>query len=148
MAWAQNSSSIIEIESDAYSSPQALAQAFGSTILVPSWWPLGTAEIEYLLELSRSVSYRVGSVRHDGVPIVVIGCPEVAGARSPRDWLVGEWSEPEELTQVRGAIGRVGDPPRLHTVIYGQNLQLQLIGYETEDEIVRTVSGLRRIGPE
>jgi hypothetical protein len=52
--------------------------------------------------------------------------------------LVGKCSGPQELAQVRGLIGRGGDPPRLQTVIYDEKLELQLIGYDTEDEIVRT----------
>ena len=63
-----------------------------------------------------------------------------------RDWLNGEWSEPRELAHVRGLIGRVGIiPPRLQVVIYDQQLTIQLISYQTEDQITRAVSSLRQI---
>ena len=79
------------------------------------------------------------------MPVCVIGHFEAALAgRSPRDWLHGEWSEPPELAHVRGLIGRVGIPRRLQAVIYDQKLQIQLIGYDTEHEIMSTVSSLRR----
>jgi hypothetical protein len=60
----------------------------------------------------------------------------------------GEWSEPDELTAKRRLIGRVGYPPRLQAAIYDENLEIQLIGYVTEEEIFRAVSSLRRVGPE
>lgn len=137
-----------DVESDAYDSPQALAQAFGSAILVPSWWASDTGAIEYSLQRSRREYYQAGSVRHGGAPISVMGWLEVPGARSPGDWLVGEWSEPDEFTAKRGLIGRIGYPPRLQAVIYDENLEIQLIGYVTEEEIFRAVSSLRRVGPE
>jgi hypothetical protein len=56
------------------------------------------------------------------MPVFVIGRAEVAGERSPRDWLVGEWFEPQQLAQMRGLIGRVGDPPLLHTIVYDEKL--------------------------
>jgi hypothetical protein len=83
------------------------------------------------------------------VPICVVGHVEaVLAGRSPKDWLHGEWSEPPELAHVRGLIGRVGIPRRFQAVIYDQELQIQLIGYETVDEILNTVSSLRRASVE
>jgi hypothetical protein len=66
--------------------------------------------------------------------------------RSPRDWLVGEWSEPPELAAARGLIGAIGNPPCLQGVVYEHGLQIQLIGYDTEAEIMRAVSTLCRVG--
>jgi hypothetical protein len=45
-------------------------------------------------------------------------------------------------------VGRVGIPPRLQVVIYDQQLAIQLIGYEIEDEIMRTVKSLRPVAPD
>ena len=45
---------------------------------------------------------------------------------------------------MRGLIGRVGAPRRLRAVIYDETLQIQLIGDDTEAEIMSTVSSLRR----
>jgi hypothetical protein len=59
--------------------------------------------------------------------------------------LVGEWSEPPELAQQRGLIGRVGEPPQLQAIIYDENLEIQLFGYTTEYEIFGAVNSLRRI---
>lgn len=141
---------IQETPSATYGSAEALAQAFGSSVLEPSWWPAGVGEISYTLldGFSKRPHYSVGSIRAEGVPVSVTGFKEAAWAgRSPRDWLVGEWSSPRELEQVRGLVGHVGIPPRLHVVIYEQQLAIQLIGYQTEDEIMRTVESLRPISP-
>ena len=133
-----------------YGSASTLAGAFGSTILEPSWWPVDTGEIIYSLDgFSNRTHYSIGSIRAEGVPIRVVGFYEAAWAgRSPRDWLRGDWSEPRELEHVRGLAGRVGMPPRLQVVIYDQQLAIQLIGYESEDEIMRTVKSLRPIAPD
>jgi hypothetical protein len=140
---------IHETASTIYGSASALAQAFGGAILEPSWWPAGTGEISYSLNgFSNRTHYSIGSIRADEVPICIIGFYEAAWAgRSPKDWLHGEWSEPRELQHVRGSVGRVGIPPRLQVVIYDQRLAIQLIGYETEDEVMHTVNSLRPIAP-
>jgi Clp amino terminal domain, pathogenicity island component len=140
-----------EVPSTTYGSAFALAQAFGATILEPSWWPADTKKISYSLlnGFSDRAHYSIGSIRAEGVPLRVIGFLEAAWAgRSPRDWLHGEWSVPLELAHVRGLIGRVGTPPRLQVVIYDQQLAIQLVGYHTEDEIMSAVRSLRRIDPD
>jgi hypothetical protein len=136
--------------SETYGSASALAQAFGGTILEPSWWPADTEEVSYNLDgFPNRAHYRIGSTRAEGAPICVIGFFEAAWAgRSPRDWLDGEWSEPRELAHVRGLIGWVGIPSRLQVVIYDQQLAIQLIGYDTEDEIMSAVRSLRKIDPD
>jgi hypothetical protein len=138
-----------ETPSTTYGSGSELAQAFGGRILEPSWWPADTGEISYSLEgFSDRPHYRIGSIRAEQAPVLVIGFLETAWAgRSPRDWLQGDWSEPPELAHVRGLIGRVGIPPHLQVVIYDQQLAIQLIGYHTEDEILSAVRSLRRIDP-
>jgi hypothetical protein len=137
---------ISEADSETFSSAPELAQAFGSPVFEPTWWPADTEEISYCLVRSLGgVHYQIGATCGEGVPICVIGHFEAALAgRSPRDWLHGEWSEPPELAHVRGLIGRVGIPRRLQAVIYDQELQIQLIGYDTEHEIMTTVNSLRR----
>jgi hypothetical protein len=134
--------------SETYASGLALARAFGSTVLEPSWWPEDVEEIRCCLARFSSghAHYEILSTRRDGTPVGVIGHVE-GSRRSPRKWLDGEWSEPRELAQVRGVIGRVGIPARLQGVIYDQELEMHLIGYDTEDEIVSTVSSLRRVSP-
>jgi hypothetical protein len=118
-------------------------------ILEPSWWPADAQEISYSLDgVPDRPHYRVGSVRAEGQPICAIGYLEAAWAgRSPRDWLDGDWSEPADLADLRGLVGRVGTPPRLQVVIYDQQLAIQLIGYSTEDEIKSAVQSLRRVEP-
>ena len=140
---------IRETPSTTYDSASALARAFGSTILGPSWWPEDTGEISYVLRgVANRINYQIGSVRADGVPICVVGFYEAAWAgRSPRDWLHGEWSEPPELSDLRGLVGRVGVPPVLQVVIYDQQLAIQLIGYGTDEEIMCTVRSLGLIAP-
>jgi hypothetical protein len=137
-----------EMDSATFSSAPELAEAFGSVVCEPGWWPADTEEVSYrLLGESGVAHYQIGSTRRGGVPILVVGHREAALAgRSPRDWLVGEWSEPPELADVRGLIGAVGNPPRLHGVVYEHGLQIQLIGYDTEAEIMRAVDTLCGIG--
>jgi hypothetical protein len=137
-----------EADSDTYGSAPELAHAFGAPVIEPTWWPADIEEISYCLVRSAGgVHYQIGATRSEGVPICVIGHFEAALAgRSPRDWLHGEWSEPPELAHLRGVIGRVGIPRRLQAVIYDQELQIQLIGYASQDEIMSAVGSLRRAG--
>jgi Clp amino terminal domain, pathogenicity island component len=135
--------------SETYASGLALARAFGSTVLEPSWWPEDVEEIRCSLARFSSghAHYEILSTRRDGTPVGVIGHVDRSGGRSPREWLDGEWSEPRELAELSGLIGRVGIPPQLQGVIYDQELEMHLIGYDTADEIVSTVRSLRRVNP-
>lgn len=82
---------IAEAATEAYNSARALAVAFGSVLLAPTWWPDGVEEINYRLDpFPHRSYYRIGSIRHDGVPICVIGSFEVPGAGRA----TGEWHEP------------------------------------------------------
>ncbi|MEO8967252.1 MAG: Clp protease N-terminal domain-containing protein [Solirubrobacteraceae bacterium] len=141
---------ITQLDSETFRSAGQLARAFGSPVCEPTWWPADTEEISYcLVRSSGGAHYQIGSTRREGAPICVVGHFEAALAgRSPRDWLSGEWSEPPELAHVRGLIGNVGIPRRLQAVIYDQKLQIQLIGYDNEDEIISAVGSLRRASPE
>jgi len=138
--------SMVEAVSETYNSALALVHAFGSPVVVPSWWPADIGEISYSVDrFPGRASYRVGSTRRDGVPLFVIGRVEASEARrSPRDWLPGEWHEPVELARMEGLIGRVGIPPRLQAFVYDGELTISLIGYDTEDEIIRAVNNFRR----
>jgi hypothetical protein len=135
--------------SETYASGLALARAFGSTVLEPSWWPEDVEEIRCCLARFSAghAHYEILSTRGDGTPVGVIGHVRGSGDRSPREWLDGEWSEPRELKEMRGLIDRVGIPARLQGSVYDQELEMHLIGYNTEDEIVSTVSSLRRVSP-
>jgi hypothetical protein len=139
-----------ETPSERYGSGSALAAAFGGGIVEPSWWPADTEEISYtLVGRPGHAHYDIGSIRAGGEPICTVGFLEAAWAgRSPRDWLNGEWTESRELAHLRGLIGWVGIPPQLHVVIYDQQLAIQLIGYHSEDEIMRAVKSLRWIEPD
>ena len=139
-----------ETPSERYGSGSALAAAFGGAILEPSWWPADTEEMSYSLDgRPGHAHYFIGSIRAGGEPMCVVGFFEATWAgRSPRDWLHGEWAESRELAHVRGLIGWVGIPPRLHVVIYDQRLAIQLIGYHSEDEIMSAVKSLRQIEPD
>ena len=135
------------IEPEVFSDARRLAQAFASAVCEPAWWPPDTEPVSYRLLRSsgRREHYEIGSVRRDGIPICVVGHREAAmGGRSPRDWLTGEWSEPPELSHLSGLIGAVGIPRRLQAVAYDSGLQLQFIGYDTEQEIIRAATSLHR----
>jgi hypothetical protein len=139
--------SVRPVPSSGYDSPSALARAFGKPMLVPSWWPPDVPEISYSLTTTAAgASYRIGSHRDDGSPILVVGLSEDTWAgRSPEDCLNGGWTHPPDLAQVRGLIGRVGSPLSLQAVIYDAGLAVQLIGYRTEDEVRNSVGSLQRI---
>ena len=123
---------IREMQSETFPNARELAQAFGSTVCEPTWWPADTEHISYrLVRGSGPAHYEIGGTRHGAIPICVVGHAGKAdlNGRSPRDWLSGEWSAPPELADLRGAIGAVGTPRRLQAVIYSCGLQIQLIGY-------------------
>lgn len=139
---------IREMQSETFPNARELAQAFGSAVCEPTWWPADTEHISYrLVRGSGPAHYEIGGTRHGAIPICVVGHAEAdLNGRSPRDWLSGEWSAPPELADLRGAIGAVGTPRRLQAVIYSCGLQIQLIGYDTEQEIIRAVDSLRQTG--
>jgi hypothetical protein len=126
----------------------ALAEAFGSSVLEPCWWPEDAGEISYTLDRFPShASYRIGSVREDGTPIAVVGVIEPEGVqRSPRHWMPGDWHEPAELSHFRGLIGWVGIPPSVQAFVWHGDTRATLIGFASEAEIMRSVSSFRRVG--
>lgn len=132
-----------------YPTALALATGFGHTILEPSWWPGDTGECSYDLDGEPArLHYRIGSFSNEERPVFVIGNLEALWAGgSPRDWLAGDWTEPPELTHLRGLIGRVGVPPAFQAVVYDRDLAVQLFGYETAEEIIQAVASLRPVDP-
>ena len=101
-----------------------------------------TRKITYHLDRSPSgTGYRIGSTRHRGVPICVIGRPEVPRARLAN----GEWYRPPELEAWRGLIGKTGSPPKLHAVLHDEQRIIHLIGYESDAEFLRAASSLQRV---
>ena len=138
---------IVDAVSDTFSSALALAKALGSAVLEPTWWPADLGQVEYVLDRwpdDHDDQYRIGSIRHDGRSTYVICHRAVPGAGRA----AGEWYAPAELATVRGLIGRVGIPPRLQAVVYRDGSVIHLMGYETEDEIIRTVGSLRKISAD
>lgn len=144
-AWVEVREASYEPQDDA----SQLAQAFGSTVVEPAWWPDDTGEISYTLDrFPNHASYRVGGIRNNGVPIAVIGLRERPGDdRSPRDWLIGEWDEPSELAHLHGVVGRVGSPVHLQAFLKDCETTIVMIGFETEREIFQSVSSFRRASP-
>jgi hypothetical protein len=139
---------ITEAVCEPHACAAALAQAFGSSVLEPLWWPKATGEISYTLDrFPHRTNYRIGSVREEGVPIAVIGLVEPEGSkRSPRDWLAAEWHEPSELSHLRGLIGRVGIAPHLQAFVWDGDTRVTLIGFASEAEIIQAVNSFRRTG--
>jgi hypothetical protein len=114
-------------------------------LFTPAWWPEDAQEFEYRVDrFPRRTHYWVGSIRDEGAAVGVFGSVEMPGARRA----TGEWWEPTELEHVRGLIGRCGVPPRLQAVVHEEELAIHLIGYETEEEIVKAVNSFQRISPE
>jgi hypothetical protein len=138
---------VAEAVSETFDSALDLARAFGSPVFEPAWWPADVRKISYLLDRFPGAagagrdSYGIGSARHDDVPICVIGQLEVPGAGRAS----GEWYAPRELAMACGLIGRTGVPPRLQAVVHHEELAIHLVGYETEDEIMRAATSLRRV---
>lgn len=136
---------IVESARESGSSAPGLATAFGRVLLTPAWWPADAQKIEYRLDrFPHRTHYWIGSTRNDGLPIGVVGSVEMPGVRRA----TGEWWEPRELAHLRGLIGRVGVPSHLQAVVHDQELSIHLIGYETEEEIVKAVNSFQLISPE
>jgi hypothetical protein len=140
---------IAEAVYETHGSAAALAKAFGSSVFEPLWWPNDAGEISYTLDRFPShANYRIGSIRAGGVPIAVIGFIELeSSARSPRDWMAGEWHEPSELSHVNGLIGRVGIPRRLQAFVWDGDTRVTLIGFDSEADIIRAVRSFVRASP-
>jgi hypothetical protein len=140
---------IVEAVSETFESASELARAFAAPVCEPTWWPTDVGKISYVVDRFPGADragrdqYRIGSMRHDGVPIFVIGHREVPGAGRAD----GEWYAPRELATVRGLIGRVGIPRRLQAVVHQEGLAVHLVGYGTEAEILSAARSLRHIDP-
>jgi ATP-dependent Clp protease ATP-binding subunit ClpA len=67
---------IREMDSTTFSSAPELAQAFGSVVCEPGWWPVDTEEISYnLLGSPGAEHYQIDATRRGGVPMLVVGAP-------------------------------------------------------------------------
>lgn len=136
--------SAVEIDSKDCGSAPALAEGFGGPIFEPIWWPDDTDAVTYFLDESPSrVTYRIGSIRRDGTPIVVIGR---AGEQKERTLPPGNWSRPPEVEAWRGLV-RTNDA-HIHAVLYREQQTIHLIGYASESEVVRAARSLRRVTAE
>jgi hypothetical protein len=84
---------IVEAVSESFHSASALAKALGLPVFEPASWPPDVGEIEYVLERfpggdhPTGDHYRIGSTRHNDVPICVIAHRDVPRAGRA----VGEW---------------------------------------------------------
>lgn len=67
--------------------------------------------------------------------------------RSPIAWLAFHPGGRTTKLSQSVAMGCVGVPSRLQAVIYDQQLEIHLVGYDTEDEIVSAVRSLRLASP-
>jgi hypothetical protein len=126
-----------------YGSARALAENFGSSIFEPTWWPEDTRPVTYVLDQSPSGDkYRIGSTRHDGTPICLIGSAENRSGQVPR----GNWSRPPELEALRGLVRTNG--AHVHAVVHEEQQIIHLIGYTSEAEVVHAIRSLRRVSAE
>lgn len=134
--------SVVEVDSTECGSAHALAQSFGRAVFEPAWWPEDILPVTYFLDQSPSGDkYRIGSVRRDGTPIVLIG----GAVRSGR-LANGNWSRPPELEAWQGLIRTAG--AHVHAVVQHEQQTIHLIGYASESEVVRTLNSLRRVAAE
>ena len=112
--------------------------------MVPHWWPPDSRGVSYgLMSGAGRSCYRIYTQRANGAPVCVVGLLESCWrGRSPKDWLEGDWFEPESLAHVRGIVGRVGTSAALHVALYSNGLAIQLLGYRTDQEILNVVGSL------
>lgn len=133
----------MQVASKHYGSAHVLAQNFGSAIFEPTWWPEDTGPVTYELDQSPSGdTYRIGSTRHDGTPICLIGRAERRSERLPN----GNWSRPPELEALHGLVRTNGD--HVHAVVHDERQIIHLIGYTSEAEVVHAIRSLRRVTAE
>jgi hypothetical protein len=99
--------------------------------------------VGYWLErLPSHVHYRIGSTRHDGIPICVIGQPENRNGRLPHD----DWYQPPALEALGGLVRPNGSG--VQAVVHDEQQTIHLIGFESEAEVVRAVRSFRRVTAE
>jgi hypothetical protein len=125
-----------------YRSAWRLAEALGSPVVKPAWWPEDAGKITYSLDQRPSLGagYSMLATRRGCVPVGVVARPEhPAGGLAD-----GEWHAAPELEGLRGMIGKVGRPPRLQAVAHAEGMRIHLIGYQSETEIVRAATSLQR----
>ena len=136
--------SVLRRPSKRYGSADALAESFGLPIFEPTWWPDDARAVTYRLDKSPSGDmYRIGSTRHAGTPICVVGR---AGEQRERTLPPGNWSRPPELEAWRGLV-RTNDA-HIHAVLYHEQQTIHLIGYASKSEVVRAARSLRRVTAE
>ena len=128
------------LRSKRFRSALALAESFGAAVFEPCWWPEDTRKVWYRLD---GAMYWIGSTRHDGRPIGVIG-----GAEKPdlHLRLPGNWSSVPELESVRGLVSTSDDHVR--AILHQEQQTIQLIGYASEGELVEASQSFRRVPPE
>jgi hypothetical protein len=131
----------------ACSSATELAVAFGSAVFEPAWWPddIGAISFEVMEHPRFGLEYQIGSARHDGRPIVVIARREQDGdPLGPLRGIFGlDWRSLPELESYQCFISNEDDGVRAALMRDGQTLQL--IGYRSEDEILRAIHSLRLV---
>jgi hypothetical protein len=134
--------SLKRVPTKRYRSASMLAEALGFPVVEPGWWPEDAGKITYrrLDHRPLGTGYSMLAIRRGGVPVGVVAHPEHPAAGLAD----GEWRAAPELQGLRGMIGKVGRPPRLHAVAHAEGMRIHLIGYQSETEIVRAASSLQR----
>lgn len=136
----------VEIHSDSepFGSAVELAGALGSALLEPGWWPQDVGQVRYSLDHHPRVgpSYRIGSVRSDGRPILVTGRPQRDGDPM-RGLPSANWHNLPQLAAYSAVVANENGAVR--AVLMREGLTVQLIGYLSEAELVRAIESLRLV---
>ena len=129
--------------SGAYGSVHELAADLPFPVFSPSWWPRDAGPIAYQLDQSASgPSYRIAATRSDETPICIIGGREDPHARLP----TGDWRRLPQLEPLRGLVTASGAYVR--AVVHDEGQIIHLIGYASEDEVVRAIRTFSRVSAE
>jgi hypothetical protein len=124
------------------SSAPELANAFGSVVFEPQWWPDDSHDILYeLYELQSGLMYQIGSARTDGRPIRLVGQTEAPERRLPKV----NWYAPPDLKPIGGMVAETHSG--YQAVIHQRHQTVQLIGYLTEADVVCAALSLSPVSP-
>lgn len=135
----------IHSDSEPFGSAVELAGAFGSAILEPAWWPAECGNVGFTLDKHPRVgpTFRIGTLR-EGRPIMVIG--RLSRDGDPMRGLPSaNWHDIPQLAAYSGVVANEHEAVR--AVLMRDGLTLQLLGYMSEDELVRAIESLQLVAP-